>query len=276
MRCCCASRGARSSSTTSAARSTAPAATPARPAGRRRDQGRRRRGGRRHQLGRHARGRRGDRADRARRVRPGRHRRQQRRASCATRAFHNMTPDLVDPSSTSTSRARSTSPSRPGCTCASRATAGSWSPRRRAGLLGNFGQANYGAAKMGLVGLTHVLAVGGRAQVQHQGQRDRARLARTRMTEEILGDDSPTSSSPSWCRRSWRGWPTRTARSPATSTRSAAGASPGCSSARPGATSTDRSPSKTCATTSTRSTHGRFHVLRNATDELRVVAKLLG
>ena len=38
-----------------------------------------------------------------------------------------------------------------------------------AGLFGNFGQANYGAAKMGLVGLTHVLAQEG--EVQHQGQR---------------------------------------------------------------------------------------------------------
>ncbi|MGZ4694474.1 MAG: SDR family oxidoreductase [Acidimicrobiales bacterium] len=55
-----------------------------------------------------------------------------------------------------------------------------------AGLFGNFGQANYGAAKMGLVGLTRVLAVEGhkndiRANVI-------APIARTRMTEEILGD----------------------------------------------------------------------------------------
>ena len=42
-----------------------------------------------------------------------------------------------------------------------------------AGILGNFGQANYGAAKMGLVGLTNVLAIEG-AQLQHQGQRDLA------------------------------------------------------------------------------------------------------
>ena len=40
------------------------------------------------------------------------------------------------------------------------------------GLFGNFGQANYGAAKMGLVGFTRVLAVEGR-QVRHHGQRHR-------------------------------------------------------------------------------------------------------
>ena len=54
-----------------------------------------------------------------------------------------------------------------------------------AGLFGNFGQANYGAAKMGLVGFTRVLAVEGakfniKANVI-------APLALTRMTEEIMG-----------------------------------------------------------------------------------------
>ena len=41
------------------------------------------------------------------------------------------------------------------------------------GLFGNFGQANYGAAKAGLAGLTRVLAIEG-AKPRHQGQRDRA------------------------------------------------------------------------------------------------------
>ena len=56
-----------------------------------------------------------------------------------------------------------------------------------AGLLGNFGQANYGAAKMGLVGLTRVLAV--------EGERHGivanaiAPIARTRMTESVLGEN---------------------------------------------------------------------------------------
>ncbi|HEX4866779.1 MAG TPA: SDR family oxidoreductase [Acidimicrobiales bacterium] len=54
-----------------------------------------------------------------------------------------------------------------------------------AGLFGNFGQTNYGAAKMGLVGFTKALAQEGRkrnvlANVIAPG-------ARTRMTEDLLG-----------------------------------------------------------------------------------------
>jgi NAD(P)-dependent dehydrogenase (short-subunit alcohol dehydrogenase family) len=54
-----------------------------------------------------------------------------------------------------------------------------------AGIFGNFGQTNYGAAKMGLVGLTRVLAVEGaknniKANVI-------APVAKTRMTEDLLG-----------------------------------------------------------------------------------------
>jgi NAD(P)-dependent dehydrogenase (short-subunit alcohol dehydrogenase family) len=54
-----------------------------------------------------------------------------------------------------------------------------------AGILGNFGQANYGAAKAGLVGMMNVLAV--------EGKKFKilvntiAPVARTRMTEELLG-----------------------------------------------------------------------------------------
>ncbi|MBM3695240.1 MAG: SDR family NAD(P)-dependent oxidoreductase [Actinobacteria bacterium] len=54
-----------------------------------------------------------------------------------------------------------------------------------AGILGNFGQANYGAAKMGLVGFMNVL--------RHEGARydikvnTVAPVARTRLTEELLG-----------------------------------------------------------------------------------------
>ena len=53
------------------------------------------------------------------------------------------------------------------------------------GVLGNFGQANYGAAKMGLVGLTRVLAIeGAKYNIKVNAL---APIARTRMTEELLG-----------------------------------------------------------------------------------------
>lgn len=54
-----------------------------------------------------------------------------------------------------------------------------------AGIFGNFGQTNYGAAKMGLVGFTRVLAVeGARYGIKANAI---APLAMTRMTENILG-----------------------------------------------------------------------------------------
>lgn len=54
-----------------------------------------------------------------------------------------------------------------------------------AGLYGNFGQANYGAAKMGLAGLTHVLALeGARYNITANAI---APVARTRMTDGLLG-----------------------------------------------------------------------------------------
>jgi NAD(P)-dependent dehydrogenase (short-subunit alcohol dehydrogenase family) len=54
-----------------------------------------------------------------------------------------------------------------------------------AGVLGNFGQSNYGAAKMGLVGLTNVLAIeGARNNINVNAI---CPVAKTRMTEELLG-----------------------------------------------------------------------------------------
>ncbi|MEO5723294.1 MAG: SDR family oxidoreductase [Ilumatobacteraceae bacterium] len=54
-----------------------------------------------------------------------------------------------------------------------------------AGVFGNFGQANYGAAKMGLVGLTRVLAVeGAKYNIKANAI---APLALTRMTENLMG-----------------------------------------------------------------------------------------
>lgn len=56
------------------------------------------------------------------------------------------------------------------------------------GLFGNFGQANYGAAKMGLFGLISTLAVeGARSGITANAI---APLADTRMTEDVIPDDS--------------------------------------------------------------------------------------
>jgi hypothetical protein len=55
------------------------------------------------------------------------------------------------------------------------------------GILGMYGQANYGAAKMGVIGLTRVLC--------HEGERfgikvnALAPVARTRMTDELMSDE---------------------------------------------------------------------------------------
>jgi NAD(P)-dependent dehydrogenase (short-subunit alcohol dehydrogenase family) len=54
-----------------------------------------------------------------------------------------------------------------------------------AGIFGNFGQTNYGAAKMGLVGFTRVLAIeGAKYNIKANAI---APVAKTRMTESILG-----------------------------------------------------------------------------------------
>jgi NAD(P)-dependent dehydrogenase (short-subunit alcohol dehydrogenase family) len=57
------------------------------------------------------------------------------------------------------------------------------------GLFGNFGQANYGAAKAGLAGLTRVLAIEG---ADHGIKVNAiAPIASTRMTQDVLGDLAP-------------------------------------------------------------------------------------
>jgi len=54
-----------------------------------------------------------------------------------------------------------------------------------AGVFGNFGQTNYGAAKMGLVGLMHVLAVeGAKNNIKANAIMP---IAHTRLTEDLLG-----------------------------------------------------------------------------------------
>jgi NAD(P)-dependent dehydrogenase (short-subunit alcohol dehydrogenase family) len=101
------------------------------------------------------------------------------------KAFHNMTSDLVDPVIDVHLRG------------AFHVTQPAWVRMREqgygrivstssaAGIFGNFGQANYGAAKMGLVGLTRVLAVEGtKYNIRANAI---APLAYTRMTEGIIG-----------------------------------------------------------------------------------------
>lgn len=54
------------------------------------------------------------------------------------------------------------------------------------GLFGNFGQSNYAAAKMGLIGLTRVLAIEGAKRGIHTNAI--APIAKTRMTEGVMGE----------------------------------------------------------------------------------------
>jgi NAD(P)-dependent dehydrogenase (short-subunit alcohol dehydrogenase family) len=101
------------------------------------------------------------------------------------KTFHNMTPEFVDPVIDVHLKG------------AFNVTKPAWIKMREqgygrivntssnSGILGNFGQANYGAAKMGLVGLTRVLAAeGGKYNIKVNAL---APVARTRMTEELLG-----------------------------------------------------------------------------------------
>ena len=64
------------------------------------------------------------------------------------------------------------------------------------GLYGNFGQSNYGAAKMGLVGLTRTLAIeGARKGITANAI---APLARSRMTEGLMPDELLARLDPDW------------------------------------------------------------------------------
>jgi NAD(P)-dependent dehydrogenase (short-subunit alcohol dehydrogenase family) len=101
------------------------------------------------------------------------------------KTFHNLTPDLLEPVLDVHLKG------------AFYVTRPAWLKMReqgygrvvntssQSGILGNFGQANYGAAKMGLVGLTRVLAIEG---AKHNIKVNAiAPIARTRMTEELMG-----------------------------------------------------------------------------------------
>jgi NAD(P)-dependent dehydrogenase (short-subunit alcohol dehydrogenase family) len=101
------------------------------------------------------------------------------------KAFHNMTPDLWDPVIAVH------------LSGAYHVTSAAWPHMRQqsygrvvntasgAGIFGSFGQANYGSAKMGLIGLTRVLAIeGAKYNIKVNAI---APVAKTRMTEDILG-----------------------------------------------------------------------------------------
>jgi NAD(P)-dependent dehydrogenase (short-subunit alcohol dehydrogenase family) len=101
------------------------------------------------------------------------------------KAFHNMGPDLLNPVLDVHLKG------------AFFVTRPAWAVMREkgygrivstssaAGIFGNFGQTNYGAAKMGLVGFTRVLAVeGAKYGIKANAI---APLALTRMTESIMG-----------------------------------------------------------------------------------------
>jgi NAD(P)-dependent dehydrogenase (short-subunit alcohol dehydrogenase family) len=101
------------------------------------------------------------------------------------KAFHNMEPDLLNPVIDVHLKG------------AFYVTQPAWVVMREqgygrivstssaAGVFGNFGQTNYGAAKMGLVGFTRVLAVeGAKYNIKANAI---APLALTRMTESIMG-----------------------------------------------------------------------------------------
>jgi len=101
------------------------------------------------------------------------------------KSFHNMTPELLNPVIDVHLKG------------AFYVTQPAWKIMREkgygrvintasnAGILGNFGQTNYGAAKMGLVGFTNVLAQeGAKANIKANVI---APVAKTRMTEDLLG-----------------------------------------------------------------------------------------
>jgi NAD(P)-dependent dehydrogenase (short-subunit alcohol dehydrogenase family) len=105
------------------------------------------------------------------------------------KAFHNLTPELLDPVLDVHLKG------------AFHVIRPAWVKMREvsygrvlvttsnSGILGNFGQSNYGAAKMGLVGLARVLAQeGARYNIKVNAL---APIARTRMTEELLGPLAP-------------------------------------------------------------------------------------
>ena len=102
------------------------------------------------------------------------------------KSFHNMTPDLVDAVLDVHLRG-AFNVSQPAYVHMREQKYGRIvSTASAAGIFGNFGQANYGAAKMGLVGFTRVLAVeGAKNNIKANAI---APVAKSRMTEDLMGD----------------------------------------------------------------------------------------
>ena len=101
------------------------------------------------------------------------------------KTFHNMTPDLVD-AVIGVHLLGAFNVTRPAWVHMREQKYGRVvNTSSNSGIIGNFGQANYGAAKMGLVGFTRVLAAEG---AKHNIKVNAlAPVAKTRMTEELLG-----------------------------------------------------------------------------------------
>jgi NAD(P)-dependent dehydrogenase (short-subunit alcohol dehydrogenase family) len=103
------------------------------------------------------------------------------------KAFHNMTPDLVASVLDVHLRGAFNVTQPAYAHMREKGYGRIISTSSNSGVLGNFGQANYGAAKMGIVGLTRVLAIEGRRfNIKANAI---APVAYTRMTEELLGAD---------------------------------------------------------------------------------------
>jgi NAD(P)-dependent dehydrogenase (short-subunit alcohol dehydrogenase family) len=102
------------------------------------------------------------------------------------KSFHNMTPDLVEPVFDVHLRG-AFNVTRPAYIRMREQGYGRIvNTASGAGVFGNFGQANYGAAKMGLVGFTRVLAVeGAKNNIKANAI---APVAKSRMTEDLMGD----------------------------------------------------------------------------------------
>ena len=105
------------------------------------------------------------------------------------KAFHNLTPELLDPV-LDVHLKGAFHVVRPAWVKMREAAYGRvLLTASNAGILGNFGQSNYGAAKMGLVGLARVLAQEGvRFDIRTNVL---APIARTRMTQDLLGPLAP-------------------------------------------------------------------------------------